>query len=120
MEKLHGVKFDITYDNRNVCADFIRYISQSLFDINVKSKLKIVNFIAVLRDRATDAAIIEKECVFVLFVDLDDFPPSMTFFSLKDVASQDAKEIETAVRHAFAGNDLSCFFQVMVPMQTAV
>ena len=37
LEKLHGVKFDITYDNKNACADFIRYISQSLLGINVKS-----------------------------------------------------------------------------------
>ena len=53
-------------------------------------------------DRATDAGIVEKECVFVLFVDPDDFTPSMTFFSLKDVPNQDAKGVETVIRQAFA------------------
>ena len=66
LEKLHSVKFDFTYDNRNACADFIRYLSQSLFEINVKSKLKRVNFITVLCDGATDAAIIEKECFCIV------------------------------------------------------
>ena len=58
-------------------------------------------------DGATDAVIIEKECVFVLFVDPDDFAPSMTFFPLKDVSSQYAKGTETAIGQAFAENDLS-------------
>ena len=49
----------------------------------------------------------QKRRVFVLFVDPDDFAPSMTFFSLKDVPSQDAKGIETVIRQAFAKNDLS-------------
>ena len=81
------MKFDVTYNNGNACPDFIRYISQSLISINVKSKLKRVNFITVLCDGAKDAAIIEKECVFVLFVDPDNFTPSMIwyqwFFSCK-------------------------------------
>ena len=34
----------------------------SLFEKNIKSKLQRVNFITVLCDRATNAAIIKKEC----------------------------------------------------------
>ena len=68
LEKLHGVKYDVHYNHRNACAEFIRYISQSLFDVKVK-------------DGATDAAIIEKECIFVFFVDPDTFLPSMTFLT---------------------------------------
>ena len=98
LEKLHSVKFDITYNNRNACADFIKYITQSLFDINLKSKLKRVNFINVLCKKATDAAIIKNKCVFVLFVNPDNFTPSMTFYSLKDAPSQNAKGTETAIR----------------------
>ena len=88
--------------------------------------MKRVNFITVLCGGATDTAIVEKECAFVLFVDPDDFTPIMTFFSLKDVWSQDAKGIGTAIRKIFAENDLShlvfCmvffffFLQVLVPM----
>ena len=65
LEKLHGVKFDITYDNKSASADFIRYISQSLFSINVKLNLKRVNFITVLCGRATDIATVQKEYVFL-------------------------------------------------------
>ena len=56
--------------------------------------MKRVNFITVLCDGATDTAIVEKECAFVLLVDPDDFTPSMIFFSLKDVSSQDAKGLK--------------------------
>ena len=107
LEKLHGVKYDLLYNNRNACVDFIRYIKKSLFDISVISKLKRVNFITVLCDGATDVAIIEKECIFILFLDPDNFSPSMTFFSLKDVPSQDAEGIESAIRDAFTENGLS-------------
>lgn len=114
LEKIHGVKFDVNYNHRNACAEFIRYISQSLFDVKVKEKLKRVNFITVLCDGATDAAIIEKECIFVLFVDPDTFLPTMTFFELKDVPSQDAPGIETAIREAFVENGLPHLLDRMV------
>ena len=113
LEKPHGVKFDVTYDNKNACADFIRHISQSLFDINVKSTLKRVNFITILCDGETDAAVIEKEGVFVLFVDPDDITLSLTFYSLK---------VAQVIKQVFAENHLShlvfrtVFLQVMVPM----
>ena len=94
--------------------EFIRYISQSLFDGKVKEKLNRVNFITVLCAGATDAAIIEKECIFVFFVDPDTFLPSMTFFDLKDVPSQDALGIETAIREAFTENGLSHLLDHMV------
>ena len=66
LEKLRGVKFDITYDNKSACADFIRYISQSLFSINVKLNLKRVNFIPVLCGRATDVATVQKNICFCI------------------------------------------------------
>ena len=106
LEKLHGVKFDVLYDKKTECAEFYRYISKSIFDKTVISKLRRVNFITVLCDGSTDAAIVEKECVYVLFVDPDTFEPSLTFFSLKDVPSQDAEGIEIAIRIAFIENDL--------------
>ena len=80
LEKLHGIKFGGTHDNRDACANFITYVSRSLFNINVKSKLKRVNSIMVFCDGTTNAEIIEKENVFVWFIDPDDLTPSMTFF----------------------------------------
>ena len=76
--------------------------------------MKSVNFITVLCDGATDAAIVEKECVFVLLVNPDDFTPSMTFFSLKDLPSQDPKGIEKSIRQVFAENNLSHLVFCMV------
>lgn len=44
----------------------------------------------MLADGATDAALIKKEVVYILFVDPDEFKASLEFLSLKSVASQDA------------------------------
>ena len=42
---------------------------------------------------------IEKECIYTLFVDPDTFRPKLTFFSLEDAPSQDADGlIETAFK----------------------
>ena len=81
---------------------------------NVISKLKRVNFITVLCDGSTDAAIVKKECIFVLFVDSDTFQPTMTFFALKDVPSQDAVGINKTIREAFVENDLAHLMDRMV------
>ena len=81
LEKMHGVKYSVRYDNKNACADFIKCISDSIFDIKVKQKLRRVNFITVLCDGSTDSSVVEKECIYVLFVDPDTFQPTMSFFS---------------------------------------
>ena len=106
LEKLHGVKYCVRYDHRNACSEFIKCISENLFEGNVKQKLTCVNFVTVLCDGSTDSAVIEKECIYVLFVDPDTFEPTMSFFSLKDVPSQDAIGIEASIRAAFREHGL--------------
>ena len=86
LEKMYGVKYSVRYNHNNACTEFINYIKDSIFDAKVKSKLKRVNFVSVLCDGSTDSAIIEKECIYILFVELDPdtFEVTVTFFSLKD------------------------------------
>ena len=55
----------------------------------------------MLADGATDAACIEKEVIYILFVDPDDFKASLAFLSLKSVESQDAQGITSAIIDAF-------------------
>ena len=74
IEKLHGVKFmpGGTYENDKGCLLFIHFAPKALYERQVKDKLKRANFVTVLADGATDAACIEKEVIYILFVDPDD------------------------------------------------
>ena len=64
-------------------------------------KLKRTNFISVLSDGNTDVAIVEKECIYILFVDPDEFKPKLLFFSLKEPISQDADGFYDAIERGF-------------------
>ena len=50
--------------------------------------------------RSTDVAVIEKECIYILFADPDNFQPKLTFLSLKDLPSQDAKSCLQLLKHS--------------------
>lgn len=103
LEKLHGVEFfsNSVYENDMGCKIFIHFAAKALFEKEVKDKIKRANFITVLADGATDAALIKKEVVYILFVDPDEFKASLEFLSLKSVASQDAQGITNAIVDAF-------------------
>lgn len=108
LEKLHRVEFfsNSVYENDMACKIFIHFAAKALFEKEVKDKIKRANFITVLVDGATDAALIEKEVVYILYVDPDEFKTSLEFISLKSVASQDAPGITSAIEHAFQDCDI--------------
>ena len=85
--KLQGIKLTVPYQNCMQSTEFIKYISKALFDENICKKLERANFIAVFCDGSTNIAVIEKECIYILFADPDNFQPKLTFLSLKDLPS---------------------------------
>ena len=106
--RLQGIKLTVPYQNRTQCTEFIKYISEALFDENIRKKLERANFIAVFCDGSTGVAVIEKECIYILVGDPDNFQPKLTFFSLKDLPSQDANGIMSVIVEAF--NDVQMPF----------
>ena len=64
-----------------------------MFQTNVLSKVQ-----RVLCDGSTDSAIVEKEVVYVLFANPDNFAPSLTFMLLVSLESQDAKGVKKAIQ----------------------
>ena len=99
--ELNGIKFDVTaYKNRTQRTEFVNFISKSLLEEDVKSKLKIANFIAVFCEGSTDSAVIEKECIYILFVEPFEFEATLSFIALKDIPSQDADGIKSAIMKA--------------------
>ena len=100
--ELNDIKFNVTaYKNRTRCTEFVSFISKTLIEEDVKSKLKNTNFIAVFCDGSTDSALIEKECIYILFVEPFEFEPNFFFIVLKDVSSQDVYGIKSAIMKAF-------------------
>ena len=100
--ELNGIKFNVTaYKNRTQCTKFVNFISKTLFEEDVKSKLKNANFIAVFCNGSTDSAVIEKECIYILFVEPFEFEPTLSFIAFKDVSSEDADGIKSAIMKAF-------------------
>ena len=74
---------------------------QQIFEEDVKSKLKNANFIVVFCNGSTDSAVIEKECIYILFVEPFEFEPTFFFIALKDVPSQDVDGIKSAIMKPF-------------------
>jgi hypothetical protein len=80
----------------------------------VKKKLVKSNFISILCDGSTDAAVVEKECIYVLFVDSETFRPNISFFSLRNVPSQDAVGVYSAIKKAFSDEGLEFLLEKVV------
>ena len=55
----------------------------------------------VFCDGSTCSAKIEKKCTYIIFYDIDTFEPVLTFLSLRDLPSQGADGIKSAINAAF-------------------
>ena len=100
--ELNGIKFNVTaYKNRTQCTKFVNFISKTLFEEDVKSKLKMQTLSQLFCDGSTDSAVIEKECIYILFVEPFELEPTFFFIALKDVPSQDVDGIKSAIMKPF-------------------
>ena len=116
IQKLHKVEFFKTksYENESACRDFINFCSTSIFEETVRKKLVNSNFISILCDGSTDSSVVEKECIYVLFVDPETFQPNISFFSLRNVPSQDVVGVFSAIKKAFSDNGLELLLEKIV------
>ena len=116
IQKLHKVEFFKTksYENESACRDFINFCSTSIFEETVRKKLVNSNFISILCDGSTDSSVVEKECIYVLFVDPETFQPNISFFSLRNVPSQDAVGVFSVIKKAFSENGLEFLLEKIV------
>ena len=86
--ELNGINFHVLYRNHIQCTEFVKYNSDTPFiSKDIRSKLEKVNFVSVFCHGSTVAAVIQKEFVYILFVDPENFTPQVYFLSLKDVPS---------------------------------
>ena len=81
-----------------------------LVDETIRNKMSRAKFVSLLCDDSTDASIVEKQVIFITSVDPDTFKPSVTYFALKSVESQDALGIKAAIRNSFVVANLQNAF----------
>ena len=67
----------------------------------MKEKLLKSNFISTLCAGSTDSSVIEKESIYVQFVEPSSMKINVAFLSLQDLPSQDASGIYEAIKKAF-------------------
>ena len=115
VEKLHDVKYTGAYENESACRDFIFGISEYLFEEDIATKLKSVNFLAILCDGSTDKSITEQEVVYVIFADPETCKPTMKFFQVISTAdSQDAPGLKQGIIDTFKNFSLECVLAKIV------
>ena len=114
VQKLHKVEFfkSSSYENESVCREFINFCSKSLFNQTVKEKHQ--KTITILCDRSTDSAVVEKECIYVLFADPEIFHSTISFFPPKDRPSEDAEGIFSVLKKAYADEGLDHLLRKIV------
>ena len=80
--------------------DIAEYFSQK----DVKNKIEMVNFIAVLCDGSTDKSITKQEVTYIIYVDPDTNMPVMNFFEIAAPEnSQDAPGLKEATMDRIPG-----------------
>ena len=67
-------------------------------EVTFKEKLQNRNFINIFCDGSRDFAVVEKECIYVLFADPETFNLTISFFHLRNLPSQDAEGIFNALK----------------------
>ena len=99
LEKLHNVKFfpGGSYENESA----VNFGINLIFNEEVKEKLLKSNFISTLCVGSTDSSVIEKESIYVQFVEPSSMEINVAFLSLQDLRSQDASGIYEAIKKAF-------------------
>lgn len=106
LEKLHGVDFfpNSSHENERTCRDFIGFCAKGISKIEINKK---INFNSnICHEELIQQLVNEKESIYVLPVDSDDFEVRICLLSLQSLGSQDANGIFSARKITFSGKDL--------------
>ena len=90
------------YRNHRHCTEFVKYLSDILFNEDVKSNLEKVNFVSVFCDGSPWRCDWRMMCV-----DPENFTQRISSLSQKDVWSQDAHGIKLALLQVFQYIDMA-------------
>ena len=105
LEKRHDVDLGTAYCNQMEANSFIDSISDDLGS-ELKQKISVVKCLSVLTDGSTDASNVEKEAVFVRFLDKNplnsnDVKVFHNFVGLSDLDTGKAAGVVTAIENSF-------------------
>ena len=63
-----------------------------MFVSGKSGKVEVSKILFVFSNGSTDAAIVKKECIYILFLDPKEFKPKLLFFALKEPFSYALKK----------------------------
>jgi hypothetical protein len=100
LEKRHGVHLGDTYNNSKAAAEFTTTIGAEIED-NLKTALDKVDLFSICCDGSTDVSIIEKELIYVKFIN-DSGVIENHILGLKDIKSANAGGLKATIRAKFS------------------
>ena len=103
----NGIKEFRCYKNDHAAADFTDSVADVIKNRLVKD-LTNARYFSLLTDGSTDAAVIEEELVYVLFVD-NEGHPTVKIFSIECPQHTNAKGLKETIELAFSRNGLADF-----------
>lgn len=111
LEEKHGVEIGKAYRNRKSCNKFISAIGDQLAK-DLENKLSNANFFSVLVDSSEDTSILEKEAVFVQYLDKrppgrDTIQVDTAFLRLVNVQYGTAAGIVDSIKKSFEGVNIT-------------
>ena len=115
LEEMHRMPYSSRkYINETGCRNIIQKISFCLFDSNIASKIRRVNFISILCDGSTDASVTELEVIYIVFFDFDALKLVLSFFEVAALdESQDPTGLKKVIIEAFKRNNLNSVLNII-------
>ena len=84
----------------------IDFFDKGLYrDKETQNNINWCDFTSIMCNSANDSALIEKEGIYVLFVDADDFEVKTCLFSLQSLGSQNANGTFSEIKTATSENN---------------
>lgn len=97
LDQIKGLDLGSTYHNDKSCRVFIKAIAMTERE-KIKTEVQSSDFVSILCDGSTDAAIIDNEIVYIRYVSKTG--PKVTFLGCMQVSKADAKGIFNAIVRA--------------------
>ena len=112
VENHHGIAIGNTYTTEHKCREFTCIIGETMRD-EILASLKQAKYFSILMDGSTDSSVIEKELIYVMYVNSSG-KPEYRFFGLKDGVDATATGVKTTLEQAFAEVGISDLSQQTV------
>jgi len=112
LEKRHGVHLGDAYNHRIAAAEFTATVGEEI-ESDLKTALEQANFFSICCDGSTDVSIIEKELIYVKFINTRGATENH-IMGLRDISSADANGLQATITATFSELGITNFSRKLV------